>query len=404
MKNKEDVIKLRGRIFKNKVLVLYLLSISAFCASLFQNIYTPTIPLIRDSFGVSINWVNFTVGGFIFVTAIMQIVLGTFIDSRSQKELLITSLVITSVSSIVCAFSTNFTIFMIFRMFQSVGTAIIPLVAINMIAQLFEGEARGSAMGTYQILLTLAPAISPILGGLLGQYSGYSGVFLFLFTISIILLMLFWYLLPGNEAESRPSNNKGILNIYITVLSNRTGVTSFILGFFVFFIYFSILVYLPVLLSDYYHVSLQIIGILYLPLTVSMIIGSVLYKRLQKKIALKKLLLAILVLMPLQVILFGLLQESSIAGLSIVLFCYGITVGFAPPFFSTIISNEYCDNRGAALGLFNFIRYSGMAIGSIIAGLYKVMSVSLLFIILGILLYLIAIVQYRILNKAAAQA
>ena len=33
-----------------------------------------------------------------------------------------------------------------------------------MIAQLFEGEERGNAMGTYQILLTLAPAVAPILG------------------------------------------------------------------------------------------------------------------------------------------------------------------------------------------------------------------------------------------------
>jgi hypothetical protein len=47
-----------------------------------------------------------------------------------------------------------------------------------------------------------------------------------------------------------------------------------------------------------------------------------------EKIALKKLLVAVLVLMPLQVILFGLLQASSIAGWSIVLFCYGVTVGY----------------------------------------------------------------------------
>lgn len=44
--------------------------------------------------------------------------------------------------------------------------------------------------------------------------------------------------------------------------------------------------------------------------------------------------------MPLQVTLFGLLQASSIAGLSIVLFCYGVTVGFALPLFLTIISKK----------------------------------------------------------------
>ena len=55
-------------------------------------------------------------------------------------------------------------------MIQAIGAGIIPLVAISMIAQLFEGEARGSAMGTYQILLTLAPAVSPVVGGFIGEF------------------------------------------------------------------------------------------------------------------------------------------------------------------------------------------------------------------------------------------
>ncbi|MFY0518468.1 MFS transporter [Lysinibacillus sp. UGB7] len=390
---------MQSRITDNKVLFLYLLSISTFFASLNQNIYTPVIPLIRNSFGISINWVNFTVGGFIFITALMQIALGSVIDSKSQKTLLLKSLIITSISTIACALSTNFTLFMIFRMFQAIGTAIIPLVTVNMIGQLFDGEARGSAMGTYQILLTLAPAISPIVGGVLGQHYGYSGIFFFLFAISVALLALLALILPYDKREYQPIKSKGYFSKYATILANRLGASTMILSFFVFFVYFAILVYLPILLSDHYHVSLQIIGMLYLPLTISMIVGSLLYKRLQKKMELQTLFKLILLLMPLQVILFGFLHTHSLIGLSVVLFGYGMTVGFAPPLFATIISNEFSSNRGAALGLFNFIRYSGMAIGSIAAGLYKMIPVSLLFVVLGILLYFVSAQQYRTLKK-----
>ncbi|MGE6515986.1 MFS transporter [Lysinibacillus sphaericus] len=390
---------MQSRITDNKVLILYLLSISTFFASLNQNIYTPVIPLIRNSFGISINWVNFTVGGFIFITALMQIALGSVIDSKSQKTLLLKSLIITSISTIACALSTNFTLFMIFRMFQAIGTAIIPLVTVNMIGQLFDGEARGSAMGTYQILLTLAPAISPIVGGVLGQHYGYSGIFFFLFAISVALLALLALILPYDKREYQPIKSKGYFSKYATILANRLGASTMILSFFVFFVYFAILVYLPILLSDHYHVSLQIIGMLYLPLTISMIVGSLLYKRLQKKMELQTLFKLILLLMPLQVILFGFLHTHSLIGLSVVLFGYGMTVGFAPPLFATIISNEFSSNRGAALGLFNFIRYSGMAIGSIAAGLYKMIPVSLLFVVLGILLYFVSAQQYRTLKK-----
>lgn len=383
-----------SRLSQAKILALYLLSISSFFASLNQNIYTPVIPLIRDSFSVSINLVNFTVSSFIFIIAVVQIFLGTVIDTKNQKRLLIFSFILISISTIVCAFTTNFLLFMIFRIVQAIGAGIIPLVTINMISHLFEGEARGSAIGTYQILLTLAPAISPILGGILGEHYGYQGIFLFLFLIATVLLMFIMYVFPNNEKNNLQENSSNFTQTYRAIFLNRVGSITMIVGFFVFFIHFAILVFLPILLNDHYHISLQNIGLLYLPLTVSMIFGSVIFKKIQKKVALKKLFITVLFFIPLLIIAFGFLHTKSIIGLSIILFMYGLTIGFAPPLFSTIISNEYSEHRGAALGLFNFIRYSGMAIGGMFTGLSVVLPSTLVFIFCGVLLFLISLYQY----------
>ncbi|MGG2055110.1 MFS transporter [Lysinibacillus pakistanensis] len=383
-----------SRLSQAKILALYLLSISSFFASLNQNIYTPVIPLIRDSFSVSINLVNFTVSSFIFIIAVVQIFLGTVIDTKNQKRLLIFSFILISISTIVCAFTTNFLLFMIFRIVQAIGAGIIPLVTINMISHLFEGEARGSAIGTYQILLTLAPAVSPILGGILGEHYGYQGIFLFLFLIATVLLMFIMYVFPNIEKNDLQENSSNFTQTYRAIFLNRVGSITMIVGFFVFFIHFAILVFLPILLNDHYHISLQNIGLLYLPLTVSMIFGSVIFKKIQKKVALKKLFITVLFFIPLLIIAFGFLHTKSIIGLSIILFMYGLTIGFAPPLFSTIISNEYSEHRGAALGLFNFIRYSGMAIGGMFTGLSVVLPSTLVFIFCGVLLFLISLYQY----------
>lgn len=390
-----------SRLSQAKILALYLLSISSFFASLNQNIYTPVIPLIRDSFSVSINLVNFTVSSFIFIIAVVQIFLGTVIDTKNQKRLLIFSFILISISTIVCAFTTNFLLFMIFRIVQAIGAGIIPLVTINMISHLFEGEARGSAIGTYQILLTLAPAVSPILGGILGEHYGYQGIFLFLFLIATVLLMFIMYVFPNNEKNDIQENSSSLTQTYRAIFLNHIGSITMIVGFFVFFIHFAILVFLPILLNDHYHISLQNIGLLYLPLTVSMIFGSIIFKKIQKKVALKKLFITILFFIPLLIITFGFLHTKSIIGLSIILFMYGLTIGFAPPLFSTIISNEYSEHRGAALGLFNFIRYSGMAIGGMFTGLSVVLPSTLVFIFIGVLLFLISLYQYpRIKNRS----
>lgn len=380
---------------KYKLLILYLLCISAFFASLNQNIYTPIIPLIRDSFDVSLNWVNFSVGSFIFIMAIVQIILGSFIDYKSQKNIITTGLIITVIATLLCVFATNFIMFFTFRIIQAIGTAIIPLVTINMIAKLFDGHSRGSAMATYQMLLTLAPAVAPMLGGFIGEAYGYKGIFTFLLVVSILLLLMFVFMFPKDKPIQRKEDkSKFIIQTYKRILANYEGISSIILGFFVFFIYFGILVYLPVLLTDHYHVSLQIVGLLYLPLTLSMIIGSFLYKFLQTTVELQTLFNIVSFIMPVLVILFGLLHDKNIIVLSIILFVYGITLGFSPPLFSTIISNTYKENSGAALGLFNFVRYSGMALGSLVSGIYAIISLNLIFIIMGVILFVLSIISY----------
>ncbi|MEK4171078.1 MFS transporter [Lysinibacillus sp. FSL L8-0312] len=384
-----------SRLAQTKILALYLLSISSFFASLNQNIYTPVIPLIRDSFSVSINWVNFTVSSFIFIIAMVQIFLGAVIDTQNQKRLLIFSFLLISISTTVCAFTTNFLVFMVFRVVQAIGAGVIPLVTINMISHLFDGEARGSAMGTYQILLSLAPAVSPIVGGILGEYYGYQGIFLCLFLIATLLLVFIMLAFPNNGKRNNGQENaSSFIQIYRAIFLNRVGLMTMTVSFFVFFIYFVILVFLPILLHDHYHLSLQNIGLLYLPLTVSMILGSVIFKKIQKKVTLKKLFITVLFFLPLLIIAFGFLHTQSIIVLSTLLFVYGLAIGFAPPLFSTIISNEYSEYRGAALGLFNFIRYSGMAIGGMFSGLSLVLPSTLLFVFLGVLFFLISLFQY----------
>ena len=49
------------------------------------------------------------------------------------------------------------------------------------------------------------------------------------------------------------------------------------------FTYFSILVYLPTLLNNIYNIGEGISGVLFLPITVSVILGSMFYKRISKK-------------------------------------------------------------------------------------------------------------------------
>ncbi|MEK4838619.1 MFS transporter [Bacillus sp. FSL L8-0152] len=359
-----------NRVKSSASFLLYLLCISAFFASLNQNIYSPIIPIIRDSFQVSITMVNLSVSIFIFITAIMQIVFGSIIDFKGARTILIPSIILTIIASIGCAITSNFTVFLICRILQAVGTAAIPLIAATTIGTVFQGEQRGSAMGTYQTMLSIAPAVAPVLGGFIGEKYNYPGVFWLLVAVSLILFVINWIYFPEDRVGSKKElSGKTLISHYASIFKSKVGSSILILSFFAFFLYFSFIVYLPILLTDHYQLSLQVVGLLYLPMAISLMIGSMTFKTIQSRISQKKLFITGNVVLALSVILFAVTHSNTLIGVTVALILHGISIGILTPLFATMIVNEFEHNRGSAMGMFNFIRYMGMAVGPIISGL-----------------------------------
>lgn len=104
------------------MLILYIVCFSAFFASLSQNIYSPIIPIIKESFHVSVTLVNLSVSVFMIVTAIMQIILGAIIDFKGARYVLLAGILATAAASFGCAVTTDFTLFLIFRIVQARST------------------------------------------------------------------------------------------------------------------------------------------------------------------------------------------------------------------------------------------------------------------------------------------
>ncbi|MFT8322141.1 MAG: MFS transporter [Bacillus sp. (in: firmicutes)] len=382
------------QVKSSSVLVLYLICISAFFASLNQNIYAPIIPLLRDSFHVSINIVNLSVSMFIFITAIMQIILGALVDFKGNRFVLIPGIILTVLASIGCAMTNNFTVFFICRALQAIGTAAIPLIAATTIGSMFEGDKRGSAMGTYQTLLSIAPTVAPLIGGLVGGKYNYQGIFWFITGISVVLFLTnFVYFPKDTQSEKKSMSIDKIFGHYMVVFKNKIGNSIFILSFFIFFIYFAIIVYLPVLLTDYYQLNLQLVGFLYLPIALSLVIGSFTFKKMQSKIPLIKLSIFVNILLVFSLILFAITSHWHLIALSLSLILYGLSTGFITPLYGTIITNEFKNNRASAMGMFNFIRYVGMSVGPIVSGflLNKFPSI-IVFGMFGVVFALLALI------------
>ncbi|MDJ1477636.1 MFS transporter [Bacillus sp. LS15-K4] len=352
---------------KNKLhFILYVVCMSALLGSFAQNIYTPILPMIQTSFHTSLYLVNLTVSLFTFVLAIMQLIYGPLIDTKGRKSVLIPSLIISTIGSIGCAFSVNVYLFLLFRAVQAIGIAAIPVVAATIIGDLFEGKERGEAMSLYQMLLALAPAIGPLIGGYLGSINGHLYVFLFLSTLSILLLIINISLLPETKPTviKQPQAKKS----YWFILKNKTGFSITLIGFIQFCIYFCFLVFLPSISTTLFHLTASKIGLIFVPMSLSIMLGSYCYKLLQKRLTTKQALFITSFFNIICVTLFSFTYSINISFIITVTSLYGFSMGLSMPTHTTLLTEEFVQERATAIGMYNFIRYLGMGTGPLVGG------------------------------------
>ncbi|TKH87495.1 MFS transporter, partial [Bacillus cereus] len=173
----------------------------------------------------------------------------------------------------------------------------------------------------------------------------YPGVFWLLVVVSIILFITNWLYFPGDRKGSKKEmSGKTLISHYASIFKSKVGSSILILSFFAFFLYFSFIVYLPILLTDHYQLSLQVVGLLYLPMAISLIIGSMTFKKIQSKISQKNLFITGNVVLALSVILFAVTHSNTLIGVTVALILHGISIGILTPLFATMIANEFEHN------------------------------------------------------------
>ena len=180
----------------------------------------------------------------------------------------------------------------------------------------------------------------------------------------VLLLLNLAYLVETKPATTGPA--RFTLRDFSAVLSVPTGRAIMLLGFFQYFAFYTFLVFLPSLLVTYYHLSPSQNGLVFLPLSLSVVLGSVVGGRLQERFQPKRFLVLTASLNVLATLVFALVVAISLPVLLVSLALFGICLGLSLPVQTTLLANEFSRNRATAVGLYNFFRFIGMAAGPLV--------------------------------------
>ncbi|EJL22092.1 MFS transporter [Brevibacillus sp. BC25] len=349
--------------------VLYLLGITLMLGMFAQNLFMPILPAMQKEFQTSATMINWTVSIFTVMLAIMQIIYGPFIDRFGRKRVMIPALILFTIASIGCYLVDSIYGLLFFRALQGAGFAAIPIVAATIIGDIFTGIQRASAMGTYQMLLALSPALGPLLGGWIGGIGGHSAVFLFLAICAVFLVGINAILLPETKKAQATSSGGFTLGSFRNILLHPVGASVILIGFSQMYAYYCFLLFLPVQLTNHYAVSVEIIGLVFLLVSVVFIISSKLSAVLQNRWGARKTLLVTTGSNALAMFLFMTAADVSFLLLVVTSTLFALTLGVGMPAHTILLSEVFEAERATSIGVYNFIRYTGMAAGPILGAM-----------------------------------
>lgn len=147
------------------------------------NLALPSLAIEFDLSAVFLTWIS-TV--YLLVNAILYIPFGRIGDIYGRKRIFQIGLIIFTISSFISAFSPSGEIFLLIRIFQAIGNAMIFANLNAMISSAFPENERGRAFGLTSIGVFVGLIFGPILGGAITEILGWRTLFYFDTIIGII--------------------------------------------------------------------------------------------------------------------------------------------------------------------------------------------------------------------------
>ena len=217
---------------------------------------------------------------YLFPYALMTLWHGAISDAIGRIATIKWGLSIFVLASIGCAFAPNVETLWFFRALQGASGGAGNTVARAMVRDLFEGAQAQRVMATIQMLFGIAPAIAPIIGGILLGFS-WQSIFIFLAIYAAISLWAAVTFLPETMPPEKrlKLSSKNVLASYKTIFSDSEFAKLCIASganFSAFFIY---VLASPVFLGKLLHLTPQQYGYLFIPTVTGMVLGSYLARR-----------------------------------------------------------------------------------------------------------------------------
>ncbi|GBC06056.1 hypothetical protein RclHR1_00660010 [Rhizophagus clarus] len=194
-----------------KYRILFLVAIPTFLTPLSNTPLYPAISDMKKEFKTTAIIIDSLLGIFTIFRGIAPIFWSSYSDQlKTRKRVYLASLLLYTMSNIVCGFAKNVIVMILFRIIQSIGISASLTLGGGTVSDVFIPAERGSVYAIYLTGYFVALAIGPYVGGLITYSLGWRWIFYILAITGGATLLLMASFLPetfrepGERSSSRP--------------------------------------------------------------------------------------------------------------------------------------------------------------------------------------------------------
>jgi EmrB/QacA subfamily drug resistance transporter len=182
----------------------------AVCAATFMLLVDVTIvqvalPTIQHHLNASFSDLQWVIDAYALTLATLILTWGSIADKLGRKRVFITGLAVFTVSSLLCGLAQSITMLIWSRALQGVGGAAMFATGLALIAQDFQGLARGKAIAAWAATVGAASAVGPIVGGALTSGIGWQWIFFVNVPIGVVAI---WISMTKMRNQKDPGANR----------------------------------------------------------------------------------------------------------------------------------------------------------------------------------------------------
>jgi predicted MFS family arabinose efflux permease len=178
-----------------------------FASTLFTRAVDPVIPKIAVDLAIDVKTAALLSTAFTFPYAIVQPALGTIGDFFGKTRLMNVSLAIVVMTTLVCAFSSSFSLLVAMRIIAGMLAGGIFPVGMAIVGDLVPVEQRQVAIGRLLAVGLTGNLIGATIAGVVGDLLGWRGVFFSIGAFGLVVAVIAFFVLRGlRAAKTRPFN------------------------------------------------------------------------------------------------------------------------------------------------------------------------------------------------------